>query len=205
MKCSIISGAPDQNYQFLKENIDLNSFIIAADSGYLNCKKAGIPVNLIIGDFDSSDKPDCFCEVIALPKEKDDTDTFSCIKEAIKRGYDEIVLYCALGSRFDHTYSNVICLDYCRRNGVRAYIVNDKNKIMLCDSEIVFKKNNYKYFSVFAFSDIIEGLSIKGAKYCLDNKTVYSWQSFGQSNEFSDCEVKISIKKGTILLIFSND
>ena len=108
MKCMIVSGAPVKDYEFLKNNIDLKSFIIAADSGYVTCRNAGIPVNLIIGDFDSSPKPKADCEIIALPAEKDDTDTFSCIKEAIKRGFDEIAIFCAAGSRLDHTYSNII-------------------------------------------------------------------------------------------------
>ena len=53
-KCTIISGAPDDDIDFLKENIDVQSFIICADSGYKNCLKAGFTPNLIIGDFDSS-------------------------------------------------------------------------------------------------------------------------------------------------------
>lgn len=205
MKCTIVSGAPVKDYEFLKKNIDLKSFIIAADSGYVTCRNAGIPVNLIIGDFDSSPKPKADCEIIALPAEKDDTDTFSCIKEAIKRGFDEIAIFCAAGSRLDHTYSNIICLDYCNRSNINAYIVNENNKAFISSKNITLKKDNYKFFSVFAFSDCVEGLTIKGAKYEIENKTVYSYQSFGQSNEFLNDEVKISLKKGTILLFLSND
>lgn len=205
LKCTIVSGAPVKDYEFLKNNIDLKSFIIAADSGYVTCRNAGIPVNLIIGDFDSSPKPKADYEIIALPCEKDDTDTFFCIKEAIKRGFDEIAIFCAAGSRLDHTYSNIICLDYCNRSNINAYIVNENNKAFITSNDITLKKDNYKFFSVFAFSDCVEGLTIKGAKYEIDNKTVYSYQSFGQSNEFLNDEVKISLKKGTILLFLSND
>ena len=69
-KCTIISGAPDDDIDFLKENIDVQSFIICADSGYKNCLKAGFTPNLIIGDFDSSEKPDINCEIISLEVEK---------------------------------------------------------------------------------------------------------------------------------------
>ena len=205
LKCTIVSGAPVENYNFLKENVDLSSFIIAADSGYVTCRKAGIPVNLIIGDFDSSPKPTADCEIIALPCEKDDTDTFSCIKEAIKRGFDEIAIFCAAGSRLDHTYSNIVCLDYCNRSNIYAYILNENNMVFVSSKDIILKKDKYKFFSVFSFSDCVEGLTIKGAKYETENKTVYSYQSFGQSNEFLNDDVKISFKKGTILLFLSND
>ena len=58
IKCSIVAGAPNADVDYLKNAVDKNSFIIAADSGYVYCKKAGIVPDIIIGDFDSSKKPD---------------------------------------------------------------------------------------------------------------------------------------------------
>ena len=48
--CTIISGAPDNDLQYLKENINRESYIICADSGYKSCINAGFTPNLIIGD-----------------------------------------------------------------------------------------------------------------------------------------------------------
>ena len=121
-KCTIISGAPDDDIDFLKENIDVQSFIICADSGYKNCLKAGFTPNLIIGDFDSSEKPDIDCEIISLEVEKAYTDTFHCVMEAVDRGYNEVQIFCAIGSRLDHTYSNILSLDYCQKHGVKCSI-----------------------------------------------------------------------------------
>ena len=150
LKCTIVSGAPVENYSFLKENVDLSSFIIAADSGYVTCRNAGIPVNLIIGDFDSSPKPTADCEIITLPCEKDDTDTFSCIKEAIKRGFDEIAIFCAAGSRLDHTYSNIVCLDYCNRSNIYAYILNENNMVFVSSKDIILKDDLFDCFREFS-------------------------------------------------------
>ena len=50
-KCTIISGAPNADDDFLKNNIDLSSFIICADSGYTKLK--GINPNVIVGDFET--------------------------------------------------------------------------------------------------------------------------------------------------------
>ena len=54
MKCSIISGAPNCDTDFLKNNVDIKSFIICADSGYKHCLDADIKPDIVIGDFDSS-------------------------------------------------------------------------------------------------------------------------------------------------------
>ena len=47
-KCTIISGAPDYSVDFLISNIDCNSFIIAADSGYKKLLSANIKPDMII-------------------------------------------------------------------------------------------------------------------------------------------------------------
>ncbi|MDE6412961.1 MAG: thiamine diphosphokinase, partial [Eubacterium sp.] len=76
VKCMIVSGAPDDDYEFLKEKLYENAYIIAADSGYLKCVQIGVVPNLIMGDFDSSPIPEIKTEIIKLPAEKDFTDTF---------------------------------------------------------------------------------------------------------------------------------
>lgn len=205
MKCSIISGSTENDYDYLKENVDRESFIIAADSGYIKCLKSEIKPDLIIGDFDSSKKPDIECEIICLPVEKDDSDTFYCVKEAIRRGFDEIEIFNAIGDRVDHTYSNILCLEYCRKNQIKANIKNRKNNIMFIDNETVINDNKYKYFSVFSFSEITTGLSIINAYYPLDDYTLKRFEQIGQSNHFKDGDVKISLKNGIIILIQSND
>lgn len=205
MRCVIVSGAPDNDIQFIKNKLDRSAFIIAADSGYKNCLKAGIVPDLIIGDFDSASCPQFGSRVIRLPVEKDDTDTFYCVKEAINRGYDEIELYCAIGNRVDHTYSNILCLEYCRKKGIKCSISNAKNKIMLIENSIELEEEEYHYFSVFAFFGLAKGVSVKGAYYALDNADLKPEDQLAQSNHFNGGKVNISVKEGKILLILSND
>lgn len=205
MKFSIVSGAPQQDCAFLKKNLDRNSFIIAADSGYIYCKNAGIIPDLIIGDFDSSAEPSKSKKILKLPKIKDDTDTFYCVKEAISKGADEIEIFCAIGNRADHTYTNMLALNYCLDKGVNAKIIDKRNIISVHNAPFQIKKSEYKYFSLFAFMEDVEGLTIEGAAYNLNNKTLVVSDPLGQSNEFSDDKVNISFKKGKVMLILSND
>ena len=140
-KCSVISGAPDSDIEFIKNHIDYSSYIICADSGYLKCCELEIVPNLIIGDFDSSAYPDCDCEIIRLNPEKAYTDTFHCIMEAIERGYNKIEVYSALGDRFDHSYSNILCLSYCKKHNVDCEIVTQKIEFLLLPTQRKFLGN----------------------------------------------------------------
>ena len=204
-KCKIVSGAPNVSIDYLKTKLKGDFFLIAADSGYKNCLKVGVIPDLIAGDFDSSEFPDINTEIIKLPVEKDDTDTFYCVKEAVRRGFSEIELLCAFGSRADHNYSNMLCIEYCRQNNVKCCISDAKNRITLVDDYICLDNSEYQFFSVFAFSEKAEGVSVKGSYYELDNAVMYHYQQFGQSNCFCGMPAKISVKNGTLLVIQSND
>jgi thiamine pyrophosphokinase len=208
-KCTIVSGAPGGNIEFLKKNIDKSSYIIAADSGYEKLLKAGIMPDVIVADFDSSDKPDLSCEIVSFPVEKAATDTFNSVILAKERGFSDITVFFALGGRFDHTYSNILCLDYCKRNNIKCVIVDDKNRISLIEKSAVIKKE-YDYFSLFAFLEPCSGVVINGAHYDqsfyeLDKMSIGLSDQFAQSNYIEKEKCTISLESGTLLLVESND
>ncbi len=208
MKYTVVSGAPccPEDLEYLKNNIDKKSAVIAADHGYEICKGAGIFPDIIVGDFDSSEFPDLNSEIIKLPHEKDDTDTFYCIKEAVKRGANEIEIFCALGGRTDHSLSNIIGLKYCLDNGVGAVIKDRSNEISLHNKAFyVPKSDKHKYYSVFAFGAPVSGLVQKGAVYELNGITLSPYDNFSISNEVAADKAFVDFKSGIIMLILSND
>ncbi len=204
VKCVIISGAPENDLSYYFKYLT-DSYIICADSGYLKCQSLNITPNLIVGDFDSAPAPVIDCEIITLNRRKDDTDTFHCIKLAAERGYNDIIILGGIGDRFDHTYSNLLSLVYCYDRNIKCALVNAKNYIIVESGEITLAKSEYKYFSLFALFEKCEGLSIKGAEYELDNVELEPFSQLTQSNAFKNETVCITIKKGKIILILSND
>lgn len=208
MKYTVISGAPcnEDDLEYLRTNIDKNSVIIAADHGLDICKSVDLSADIIIGDFDSAEYPNLKAEIIKLPHEKDDTDTFYCIKEAVARGADEIEIFCALGGRADHAASNIVALKYCLDKGVAAVIKDRYNEISMHDKAFyVYKSDAHKYYSVFAFGAPVEGLIQKGALYELNGVTLSPYDNFSISNEVADDKAFVDFKSGIILLVLSND
>ena len=203
-KCLIVSGAPEEDIEYYKQYTD-GRFIISADSGYQKCVKLKIKPDLIIGDFDSSKKPETDSETIVLPVRKDDTDTFFAVKEAIKRGFDDIIILGGIGNRFDHTYCNVLSLNYCFDKNVRAVLINKHNRIEIVGKSYSFKKDKYAYFSMYPLFEPCVGLTTRGTQYDLTNYTIPADCLRTQSNSFKDDVVKINYKSGKLLLILSND
>lgn len=204
-KCAVISGAPEDNLAYYNKYLN-GRYIICADSGYKKCERAGFTPDLIIGDFDSSDFPDKNYNVITLNPRKDYTDTFHCVQEAAARGYNDIVILGGIGSRLDHTYNNLLCINYCRNRNINCFLVNRNNKVTIIDGEYSFYKDDYKYFSLYALFEKCSGVSIKGAEYELNNVELLPSDQLAQSNEFKDdAMVTVLVKKGKLFLFFSND
>ena len=97
MKAYIYTGGeihPDG----LRERPASDDLRIAADGGYLNARRLGEKIDLLVGDFDSlgetaaAEVEAMGGELLRVPAEKDETDTQLAVREAVKRGADEIVI-----------------------------------------------------------------------------------------------------------------
>ena len=190
-------------------------YIIAADGGYEYLMKRGITPNQIVGDFDSSAVPlEDDDGVVVLPKVKDITDTGAAVRMAIKLGFDKIHIYGGTGGRFDHTVANLQLLRQISVSPFNASIGylfthggGEMHKavqvITVVTAASVTLPSHYEgYLSVFAFGGYAEGVVISGMKYDLVGAILQPHDPVGVSNEFVGKPAFISVRSGSLLLIF---
>lgn len=178
-------------------------FLIAADGGLKHILSLGLKPDLLIGDFDSINRPvEQQCETIVLPAEKDDTDTIAAIRLAVERGFQEIYLAGGTGGRLDHTIANLTALAWTVERGIRAYLLSGEG-IIFCirDTSVQVPKGNTRYLSVFAWNGTAEGVNLSGVKYPLHNATLTSTFPLGVSNEILGESAEISVSKGMLLIM----
>jgi len=177
-------------------------FVIAADGGYEHLKKAGIRIDLLIGDFDSiAREPDPVCTV-RLRKEKNDTDMMAALREGLARGYREFRLYGGTGGRIDHTLANIQALAFLCENGARGMLYGEGcTMTAIRNGTYQFEANRSGYVSVFSLSDHSSGVTLRGLKYPLDRAKLVSSFPLGTSNEFTNCPGSISVENGTLLIV----
>jgi len=210
MKTAIICNGNITDYEYGIEIIKKTDYVICADGGTRHAYKMGVIPDMIIGDFDSSDNEytQYFLKkgvkVEKHPIEKDKTDSHICVLKAMELS-KEIVLLGATGSRIDHSLANISLLKLGIEKGVKIYIADKKNEVYLVNNEISIKGRSGEFFSLFPLSEKVEGISICGAKYTLENAAIEMGDTLGISNEFKDDVVKIKIKKGYLLVIKSQD
>lgn len=200
-RCIVIGSSPDTDIETIKKTVKSDDFTVCADGGYLFAEKAGITPQLIIGDFDSASFPkDYNCEVISLPVMKDDTDTNYCIKECVKRGFDNFVILGVTGGRADHTLANFCTLKYLADRNIFAEIIDSKMSAFVLNknSKIIIGKKNMT-FSVFPFGCDSCKITLKGFLYELENGKLTADFPLGVSNVITDDNAQIIVHDGCIL------
>ncbi len=182
-------------------------YIICADGGYKYSALLGREADLVVGDFDSYGRiPDTESKIIA-PCEKDDTDMALAVNEGLKRGYKEFVLFGALGgSRIDHSIGNIQLLSYIASEGATGEIHHNSTVLKaFSNSELVLPSHLKGYVSVFSLTEKSEGVNIIGLKYEVENFTMRYNLTRGLSNEFLGKESSISVKNGTLLVVYNKN
>lgn len=182
-------------------------FLICADGGWERAAAYHLPVNLVVGDFDSMPpavRPDV--PTIPLPVEKDDTDLVVCLHEGRKRGYTEFILAGAIGGRFDHTLSCLQCAADCALRGERAWLVNAQNRAtILPPGTHTLPKMAGRKLSLLAYSPQVTGVTLAGTKWTLDNATLMARYPLGCSNEFAADAATLTFREGLLIVCYSTD
>ena len=194
-------------------------YIIAADRGLVCLDRRGVEPDLVVGDFDSA--PSGFiddyrtrhpkAEIRSYNPEKDFTDSEIAARAAVDAGCSRVVMIGATGSRLDHVLGNMQVLAYLLETGVRGEIVDPCNRITLHGGArggrlSIRKKEQWgKYVSLFAFGGDVEGLTLHGFHYNVNNFRLSSVGSRAVSNEIDADAAIISFRKGKLLVIESRD
>ena len=184
-----------------------NDLILAADAGYHHLEKIGIIPDVLLGDFDTiGTVPEHKC-IVKFPKEKDFTDTELAIKHGLEQGYDTFVICGALGGkRPEHTLGNLsLAASYAERGF--DITLTDGNYIVkaIHDSACCFDGSEKGFVSVFSISGKASGVSIKGLRYTLTDAVLDSSNpTLCISNEFIGDKATISVKSGTLLIMWQN-
>ncbi len=206
-RCVIVSAGELRDYARARAFLHEGDFFVFCDGGLAHADGLGIKPDLVVGDFDSCDasvlaKWQDSCEIVQLPREKDDTDTLFAVKLALEKGFNDFLLLGAMGGRFDHALGNVSILLYLQGLGKKALLVDDYSVMQIAGSEPLLIEDSYSYFSVLTVAGDVSGVNIKNAKYPLENASLSSDFQLGISNEVLPGKVaQVSVEHGRVLVV----
>ena len=177
-------------------------YVIAADGGYLACKRRGIVPDLLLGDFDSMEEPADFPKVLRLPVEKDDTDTFLAAKYALERGCRAFHIYGGTGGRLDHTLANLQLLLWLSRRGARGYLYDaDFTYTAITNGAITIPRGpEWGLLSVFCLGEAAKGVFESGVQYPLADAVLTAEFPLGVSNHIIAPQARVSVRQGSLVI-----
>ena len=200
-RCIIFSAG---TFYGLQRQPSPDDYVIAADAGYLACLVAGVTPDLLLGDFDSLERPKDFPNAIrTAPREKDETDTMLAVRAGLEQGCDTFYFYGATGgNRLDHTIANFQTLLWLRQQGARGFIYEEgfiwtviENESM----EITRAAENGRV-SVFCMGRDARGVTLEGLHYPLENAVISADRPIGVSNQMLGSEAQITVADGALLV-----
>ncbi|WP_445293273.1 thiamine diphosphokinase [Cohnella sp. 56] len=190
-----------------------DDYLIGADRGALYLVEHGIAPDLALGDFDSVDG-EALARIRAAaaetaeydPVDKDWSDTELALREALARGYRDIVIAGGLGTRFDHSLANVQLLVVAAEAGAKAILVDAHNEIrLLTEGGRLEADARYPFVSLLPLTAEATGVTLTGFAYPLSDATLRQGMSLGVSNVLTADEGFIALRGGSLLVIRSRD
>ncbi len=188
--------------------------VICADAGMNFCREAKLLPDVILGDFDSAKPEDlkyfreiCPDRIHTFPSEKDETDTELAVDCAIRRGADRITILGGTGTRLDHMAGNLQLLLKALDANVECFLVDSHNRVrMIRDPLTLDREDRFgDYVSLIPFTPEVEGLTLTGFVYEVENFTLKCGMARGISNEIRDEKAQITFRSGILLVVESMD
>jgi thiamine pyrophosphokinase len=214
MKRAIIfaNGIMERSQRITSE-ITTSDLIIAADGGCLHCKALGLIPNVIIGDFDSlsageiADYQQADSKLIRYPSHKDETDLELALLYANEQDVEEVLIFGALGARWDMTLANLLLPTQPVFNNINVRLLDGTQELtLLRGGETLFLDGQPgDRVSLIPLSGDASGITTIGLEYPLDNENLLLGSPRGVSNVLRNERAQIVLKDGNLMCILNRE
>lgn len=209
----IIANGPVQYVPDLKQYESKIDLWIGVDRGTLKLIENNIKIDYAVGDFDSiNDKQKAIISQYVktldeYPSKKNETDLEIAIQKAFELRPRKIFLFGVTGGRIDHTIINIQLLETILERNIRGIIVDKWNYVELTKrgTHSIIKNEQFPYISFIPYTDNVEGITLSGFYYPLNDYRLQKGSTRCISNALNSSKGTLSYKKGKLLIVQSTD
>ena len=177
--------------------------LICADGGANSALQMGLFPDVIIGDLDSISAKalkeyKSVSKIIRL-KRQNDTDVEKCLKYAISKNFDEVLLVGVTGNRLDHTFCNLgIVLKFFPQ--INLSLIAENSFLKPYKGNATIKTTPGEIISLYGFNSKTK-ITSKGLKYQLKDVALPFGGRESTSNIAKSEKVELKINGGVIFVI----
>ena len=204
----IIGGVrPDVNLAAALESE--GALVIAADSGAVHAKAAGLTIDIAVGDFDSipptllQELESTGVKIERHPVAKDATDLELAIDVAIRQGADVITIVGGHGGRVDQSFANAFVISSPSYSHVSMHAILDSALVSVVHGGggVTFVGDPGDVVTILPLHGDAVGVQTEGLKYPLRGERLPAGTTRGVSNVLLKHEATVSIEEGTVLVV----
>ena len=181
--------------------------LIAADGGLHHLQALGLRPHLLIGDLDSIGPDEARqmeaagVRVARFSPRKDQTDLELAVRLAMNEGAADILIFGALGARWDHTLANLLLLAHPDFRTVRLRLVDGVQQIYLIQGQSVIEGRPGNTVSLIALTGDARGVTTDGLEYPLTNGRLAFGSTLGVSNVLLGTTASVRVAEGLLTCI----
>ena len=211
MKTLIITNGNIRDNKFLRQMVELHDYIICVDGAAKYLKTISHKPDLIVGDMDSILEDDLkWIESSKVPIDvyetrKDYTDTEIAIDAAIEKKSSSIMILGAIGSRIDHSLSNLFLLKKISEAGLEGLIADGDYEVSLIQKSLRLNWSKGEVVSFIPASELPVRLTLEGFEYPLTDKTIRQGTSLCVSNVVARDYPNVIIESGSLIAVRNKD
>jgi thiamine pyrophosphokinase len=164
---------------------------------------------VIIGDCDSINRAaldtliDAGAELVSYPIHKDQTDLELALDYAVEQSCQEIIIYGALGTRWDQSLANLLLIAIDRLSEIPIRLVDGPQTARVIRSGETLKLvgDPGDTLSLIPLSGDAGGIHTDGLAYPLQGEALFFGTTRGVSNRFEDSTAQITLSEGLLICI----
>jgi len=186
-----------------------DDLVIAADGGARHCRQLGLQPAILIGDFDSLDESELAflqaggTEVIRHPQRKDYTDLELALRHAHSIGIENVLVFAALGRRWDQTLANLLLPAASDLVGMSIRLEDGPQEVMLLrgPGQLRLQGQSGDTVSLIPLGGDAQGVSTDGLEYPLLGETLYFGATRSLSNVLLGELAEVGLREGLLLCV----
>ncbi len=183
----------------VKDKLPTTSPLIAVDGGLVHIDAQGLTPDLIIGDFDSA--PTALLEkYVQVPQvntpDQQKGDLEKAIDYLLPFEPKKMIVYGALGKRYDHALTNILLLT---KHPEKLILESPQETMYVLNAKSLIKTQLHQTLSLIPLNGPVKGITTRGLKWELKDGRLDK-NFVGLSNVSVQEEVMISHKSGDLLL-----
>jgi thiamine pyrophosphokinase len=203
----IFANGPLPDLEAARRALAPGDRLIAADGGLRHLRALGLTPHLLIGDLDSVSAEDAAAvraagaRVEPHPARKDETDLELALRRACAEGAQDVLIFGALGGRWDQTLANLLLLAHPDYRTVRLRLLDGPQQIYLVQGSTVIEGRAGDTVSLVPLSGDAHGVTTTGLEYPLNNGTLPFGGTLGISNVLIGSEATVRVGSGLVACI----